>query len=99
MDKKMIDVDVSTVYVGDLEGEVLEVTKRLLEICQPGDRLEWERGDSYHNETGCFRVLRQRLETDEECDLRVAKEQAELDRWRKVELAQLERLKKKYENG
>lgn len=97
MERKIIWVKIDEWSTYFFEQEVTELAKWLLKEFQPGDKLQYQEGDEDANDR--FAVFRSRLETDEEFTIRKQNQQKTEENMHKRDLAEYERLKKKFGNG
>jgi hypothetical protein len=100
--RKVVTVTEETFSSGDFEGtlkSLLEKTQELIRKYGENARLDYDKYFSYPYDNDyypSYMVQVSRPETDEEMNKRVAEEKSQQDKVRQRELAELERLSKKY---
>ncbi len=100
--RKVITVTEETFSAGDFEGtlkSLLEKTQELIKRYGEDARLDYDKYFSYPYDNDyypSYMVQVNRPETDEEMQKRITEEQSQKEKIRQRELAELERLSKKY---
>ncbi len=102
--RKVIIVTEETFSASDFEGtlkSLLEKTQELIKKYGEDARLDYDKYFSYPYDNEyypSYMVQVSRPETDDEMNKRISEEQSQKDKIRQRELAELERLSKKYNN-